>query len=122
MRVGDLFRLAFTPGVFVHEWFHAVVGWLLGADVAVSTSGWGGVTELSWPAGAPRWRVRVAHLAPTLAAAAWVLVALTYLSVVGLGGWLGTPLGLLTAAYGSVQFWLVAYPSEDDRRPFPDAR
>lgn len=118
MRVGDAFRLAFTPGLWLHEAVHAVAGRAVGADVEVDASGWGGHTVLTWPRGAPRWHVRVVHLAPTLVGLVALLAAFVALAVVDTGGVFGTPLGLFTAVYASVNFWVFTYPNPSDRHPF----
>lgn len=121
MTFGDVFRAVATPGIIVHELVHAAAGYAAGADVEVDASGWGGTTTLTWPPTASRWQIRIVHLAPTLVGVVAVLAAFVFLAVVETGGRLASPLGVFTAVYASVQFWLFTYPNEADRQPFRDA-
>lgn len=109
-----------TPGVWLHERAHAVVGREAGAAVALEESTLGGRVVLSWPADVARWRIRVAHLAPTLVGLAAAVLAFLALGVFDLGGWLASTQGLLASVYASVQWWLFSWPSAADRRPFAD--
>jgi len=109
-----------TPGVWLHERTHALVGRWVGATVTLEESSLGGRVVLSWSADVARWRIRVAHLAPTLSGLAAAVLGFPLLGVFDLGGWLASTHGLLAAVYVSVQWWLYSWPSAADRQPFLD--
>jgi len=92
------------PTLPLHEATHYLAGRLLGAaEASVGLTSW----QATWPADTPAWRVRVAHLAPSLLSLLVAPVVAAALPHLPLSAW----------PYTLLLYGVYAWPSETDRHP-----
>jgi len=104
-----------APGVIAHEATHAAVARLLGAQTTWVVEDGLPQTRLGWPPAVAAWRIRVAHLAPTLVSpvAAGVALVLTGFAASRLPEVWFAVVAVVVA--GNVAVFV--FPSASDRRP-----
>lgn len=102
-----------APGVFLHEFAHAATARLLGAEkVALTDIGCRPAVSMTWSPDVPPWRIRVAHLAPTLLSPLAVAGAVALLSL-QVTTMLDVAAGVMILGNTIVFVW----PSQEDRHP-----